>query len=45
MVMSSLTIPRLSKLKNATFVEGLTINLISVNELCDKDLFIKFTST
>ena len=39
----SLIIPGLSKLKNVFLVEGLTVNLISVSQLCDKDLLVKFT--
>ena len=36
-------IPRSSKLKNVMLVEGLIINLISVSQLCDEDLLMKFT--
>ena len=39
----SLIIPGLSKLRDVIVVEGVTINLISVSQLCDKDLFVEFT--
>ena len=39
----SFIIPRLSKLKNVLLVEGLTINLINVSQLCDEDLLVQFT--
>ena len=38
----SLVIPRLSKLKNVLLVEGPKVNLISVNQLCDKELLVQF---
>ena len=38
----SLVIPGLSKLKNLLLVEGLTMNLISVSQLCDENLLIQF---
>ena len=41
--MGSLIIPRLSKLKKVMLFEGLTVSLISVRQLCDEDLFVKFT--
>ena len=38
----SFKIPRLTKLKNVLLVEGLTVNLISVSQLCDEDLLLQF---
>ena len=38
----SLKIPGLTKLKNLLLVEGLTINLISVSQICD-EVLIQFT--
>ena len=32
-----------SLLKNVFLVEGLTINLLSVSQLCDEDLLVQFT--
>ena len=43
MGIGSLIIPGLSKLKNVLLVEGLTVNLISVSQWCDEDLFVQFT--
>ena len=39
----SLIIQGLSKLKNVLVVKGLTINLISVSQLCDENLLVQFT--
>ena len=39
----SVKILRLTKLKNTLLVEGLTINLISVSQLCDEGLLLQFT--
>ena len=41
--MGSLIILRLSKLKNVLLVEGLTVNLIGVSQLCDEELLVQFT--
>ena len=38
-----LDVPRLPKLKDVLLVEGLKANLISISQLCDQDLFVKFT--
>ena len=38
----SLKILGLAKLKNMLLVEGLTVNLISVSQLCDEDLLLQF---
>ena len=38
-----MVIPGLTKLKNVLLVEGLTVNLISVSQLCDEDLLLQFT--
>ena len=39
----ALIFPGLSRLKEVFFVEGLTINLISTSQLCDDNLFVRFT--
>ena len=39
--MGSLIIPGLSKLKNVMLVDGFTVNLTSVSQLCDEDLFVQ----
>ena len=41
--MGSLIILRLSELKNVLYVKGPTVNLISVSQLCDEDLYVQFT--
>ena len=38
-----LKIKGLTKIKNVLLVEGLTINLISVSQLCDEDLLLQLT--
>ena len=43
MGMSSLIILRLFELKNVLYVKGPTVNLISVSQLCDEDLYVQFT--
>ena len=35
--------PGLSGLKDVLLVEGLTVSLISVSQLCDENLFVQFT--
>ena len=42
--LGSLNIPGLSKLRDVPLVGGLKANLISINQLCDQDLFVKFTN-
>ena len=37
-------IPELFKLRDVLLVDGLKVNLISINQLCDQDLFVKFTN-
>ena len=37
-------IPGLLKLRDVLLVDGLKANLISINQLCDQDLFVKFTN-
>ena len=39
----SLVILRLSKLKNVLLFKGLTLNLISVSQLCSEELLVQFT--
>ena len=39
----SLVIVWLFKLKNVLLIEGLTVDLISVSQLFDKDLLVQFT--
>ena len=41
--MGSLVLLALSKLKNALLVEGLTVNLVNVSQLCDEGLIVQFT--
>ena len=36
-------IQRLTKLKNVLLIEGLTVNLISVSQLCDEELLLQLT--
>ena len=38
----SLIIPGLSRLKDVLLVEGLTINLISVRQICNENLLVQF---
>ena len=33
---------RLSRLKDVLLVEGLTVNLVSVSQLCDENLLVQF---
>ena len=37
-----LDVPGMPKLEDVLLVEGLKANLISISELCDQDLFVKF---
>ena len=39
----SLTVPGMSELRDVLLVEGLKSILISISQLCDQDLFVKFT--
>ena len=41
--LGSLNVLGLPKLRDVLFVGGLKANLISINQLCDQDLFVKFT--
>ena len=38
-----LNIPSLPKLRDVLIFDGLKANLVSINQLCDQDLFVKFT--
>ena len=38
-----LNVPRLLKLRDVLLVKGLKFNLISISQLSDQDLFVKFT--
>ena len=38
-----LDVPRMPKLKDVSFVEGLKANLTSISQLCDDDLSVNFT--
>ena len=38
-----LYVPRMPKLKDVSFVEGLKANLTSISQLCDDGLFMNFT--
>ena len=39
----SLKVPGMPKLENVLFVDGLKVNLISISQLCDNNLFVQFT--
>ena len=39
----SLKVPGMPKLENVLLVDGLKVNLISISQLCDDNLFIQFT--
>ena len=39
----TLDVKGLPKLKNVLHVEGLVVNLISISQLCDQNLLVKFT--
>ena len=38
-----LKVPSMPKLKNVCLVNELKVNLISISQLCDQNLFVKFT--
>ena len=38
-----LKVPGMRKLENVLLVEGLKPNLINISQLCDQNLFFKFT--
>ena len=38
-----LKVPSMPKLENVILVNGLKVNLISISQLCDQNLFIKLT--
>ena len=40
---SFLNIPSLPKLRDVLLVVGLKANMININQLCDQDLFVRFT--
>ena len=39
----SLNVPGLQKLKDVLLIDRLKANFISISQLCDLDLFVKFT--
>ena len=39
----SLKVPSMPKLENVLLVDGLKVNLISINQLCGDNLFVQFT--
>ena len=41
---STLIFYGLSKLKEVLLIEGLTINLINIGQLCEENLFVRFTN-
>ena len=41
--LGSVNVPGLTKLRDILLVDGLKANLISIGQLCDQDLFVKFT--
>ena len=41
--LESLNVHGLLKLRDILLVDGLKANLISISQLCDQDLFVKFT--
>ena len=38
----SLNVPSLPKLRDVLLIDGLKANLISISQLCDQDLFVRF---
>ena len=39
----SLKVPSMPKLENVLLVDGLKVNLITISQLCDDNLFVQFT--
>ena len=39
----SLKVPSIPKLENVLLVDGLKVNLISISQLCNDNLFVRFT--
>ena len=40
---SFLNVPSLPKLRDVLLVDGLKANMININQLCDQDIFVRFT--
>ena len=40
----SLKVPGMPKLENVLLMDGLKVNLISISQLCDDNLFVQFTT-
>ena len=43
MGLGSFTVPKMPKLRYVLLVEGLKANPVNISQLCDQDLFVKFT--